>query len=570
MPPYWTAKASPSTSRSMHHPFVPAVCLLVLPAAAVAAHYGRLSDRRIRAALIGLALVVAGWSIAAGGMDYSHLKSVKMLIAAGTAAALFAHARGRLQANRSYRFILGSIAAAAALVYSNFLAFHGARGVREFVHLHDVAHYYLGAKYFGEIAHADLYIAMLRAEADRYGAHTVIGRARDLRTNQLVEARDLLRDSNPVKASFTPTRWHDFQDDVGFFHDTLRGQYRKLLHDHGYNATPMWTVVGGALANLVPAGSNTGIRALTLIDPILSLAILGAIAWAFGIETALIAAIYLCVLFGASFGWLGGAVLRHLWFAAFIGSACLLHRRQGVLAGGLLALSILLRVFPSFFAAGLVAKAFHEWRAGKIGVAARCLVALAVAGCLLFAATTATPRGLDSWSHFRTNMQRHVQNTAFNTIGFTRLAQPIVGDPQPERETFTLDTQLVYRLQLITLFPLTLLWLYRRARHATDLEAMALGFLPVFAGIDLACYYYVALLLLVLVLRARPTALALLFGAEAISYSMRLFEDQDSVIFFYRNVVVLLLLIGAQIELKGTRTSNTMQNATEVRPAHAG
>jgi hypothetical protein len=83
----------------------------------------------------------------------------------------------------------------------NFFAFHGG-GL--FVHLHDVAHYYLGAKYYGQL-------------------------------------------------------------------------------DHGFNATPVWTLIGRPFARSVPA-SDSGLLLLALLDPLLIAGMLLTIAWAFGVE----------------------------------------------------------------------------------------------------------------------------------------------------------------------------------------------------------------------------------------------------------------------------------------------
>ncbi len=527
----------------MHHPFVPAMLLLFAPALFLAWCSGRLKRPPVQAGLVLIAGAIVLWSIAYGGMDFDHLKRIKMLLASATAALLAARAAGAMTSRRTRVVALGGIAAASWLVHFNFLAFHGSGGTREFVHLHDVAHYYLGSKYFREIAHADLYTAMLRAEADRFGPRAVTGQVRNLRDNSLADARAVLRDSDVVKSGFTPTRWQALQDDVAYFRATMGNQYRKILVDFGYNPTPLWTVLGGSLANLVPAGSNAGIRALTLIDPLLELVMFAAIAWAFGIEIALISMIYFCLLFGASFGWLGGAVLRHLWLATLIGSACLLRKRRYAGAGALLAVSTLLRVFPIFFALGPLAAMLQQWRRGQTP---RNLIhfagGLVITAAILLAATSINPRGLESWLYFQANMQRHVQNIAFNTIGLTHLVQPLL-DLLPFRSASGIDKSFIHQVQLVTVLPLSLLWLFRRAGRGRDFEAMALGFVPIFVALDLACYYYVAFLLMVLVCRDSPLHLATLFAADTVSYITRLFEDHDATIFLYRNATVATLLI---------------------------
>ena len=524
----------------MFHPFFPATVLVFLPALALAWRLELFQRRSVRAALAVLAFGIVAWSIAVGGVSFETLKKIKLFVVAATAAIFMVRSSGiGLGRTNTYRATLVTLAAVSILVHLNFMSFHGKGSTREFVHLHDVAHYYLGSKYFRELAHADLYAAMLRAEAERFGPQAVVGQARDLRTNRLVPAQMILRQSNPVKAGFTPTRWRAFVSDVSFFRATLNDQYRPILRDHGYNPTPLWTMLGGSLANLVPAGSTSGIRALALIDPLLELAMFSTVYWAFGLETALIAIIYFCNLFGASFGWLGGAFLRHLWLAALIGSACCLHKNRPRIAGALLALSTSLRVFPIFFALGPLYLAINKWRDHRALPRRQLhfIGALLFSGAALFAASTITPRGLDSWSHFATNMERHVQNTAYNTIGLNHLTATVLGSVSRP-----VDRNVFDQLQLVTLVPLTLFWLLRRSRTEKDLDAIALGLPLIFVGLNLACYYYVALLVLILRYRNQAAALALIFAIEAGSYSFLLFEPTDTVLYLYRNVLVLLML----------------------------
>ncbi len=526
----------------MHRPFVPAVLLLMLPALLAACRLGWMRYWSVRLALLALAGAIAVWSAAVGGMDFDHLKRVKMLLAAATAAVLAARALGALTDRRQRLVILAALAASAGFVHSNFLAFHGSGGVREFVHLHDVAHYYLGSKYFEEIAHADLYVAMIRAEADRVGPGSIRGEIRNLRDNSLLDAQAALRESDVVKAAFTPTRWQEFQADVGYFRRAMGPLYRKVLLDFGYNPTPLWTILGGSLANLVPAGNERGIRALSAIDPLLELATFAILAWALGIEVALIATIYFFVLFGASFGWLGGAILRHLWFASLLASACLLRKNRPAGAGALLAVATALRVFPAFFALGPLAALIQRWRRGEAQPhLLRFVAGLVLTGVALFALTYASPRGLESWAHFQDNMQRHVGNVAFNTVGLTRLLQPLVAE-LPSRVEQALDGNTLRSLLLVTALPLAMLWLFRRSDRGDAVDSMTLGLIPLFVALDLACYYYVALVLLVLQFRNRPAMLGLMFVAETASYAMRLFEDREATVFLYRNVIVAMLL----------------------------
>ena len=534
----------------MHHPFLPLLLLVLAPLVYFSARLGGLQRRSIRWGLAACAALVLGAGLLAGGVDYLYLKRMQLAIAALVTIVLllrYLNTAGLGDTTR-YRRYLAAIAALSWVIHLNFFAFHGTGDVRTHVHLHDVAHYYLGSKYFRELGHADLYTAMLRAEAERYDNHFQTREARDLRSNRLVDIRQLLRDSAPVKAQFTPARWTDFQDDIAFFREAMGSQYGNILRDYGYNPSPLWTLIGGTLANLVPAGSQVGITLLTLIDPLLEAGMFLAIAWAFGIEAALLSMIYFCVLFGASFGWLGGAFLRYVWLVGVVLAVCCLQRKRYIAAGGLLATASLLRIFPAVFVAGIACKAAAAVLARRRVPSqyVRLLVSFAVTVAVLFAATAARPRGLADWRDFRVNMQRHMQNIAFNTIGLTQILVPptVLTATTAEPEDRKAEQQhTAYLVQLCTLFPLTLLWFASLCRRENDVDATIMGIVLLFAGLNLACYYYVLQILLVVANRDRLDRLALIFAVEVATYTLLLFEDREAVIYFYRNLLVLFLLL---------------------------
>ena len=557
----------------MHHPFVPLLVLLVA-LAGLAAHFGVLERRPVWWGLVVLAAGAAAAGAWAGGVDFAVLKRVKLILTALVAAlVLMRHWRAGPLARR--RVYLGALAVAAGLswvVHFNFFAFHGTGGQRVYMHLHEIAHYYLGSKYAPELGYGELYTAMLRAEAERYHDHFTTLEARDLHTNRLVDIRALLRRSGAVKERFTPERWRTFTEDVAFFRDALGTQYSGILRDHGYNPSPLWTLIGGSIANLVPAGSGTGILLLTLLDPLLEAGIFLAILWAFGAEVALLSMLYFCLLFGASFGWLGGAFLRHMWLFGAVVAVCCMRRNRYLLAGALLAGATLLRIFPAFLLAGAGARAAADWWAGR-GVRTHHLQMFAsfAAVALLLLGATGLGRGRGGdWLAFRDNLQLHMQNTAFNTIGLTQILAypglPAFSTPGTEaREGERRHT--IYVAQLCTVFPLALLWFARRSRRETDVGATAMAIALLFVGLDLACYYYLVQMLLILAHRDRLDRIALLFTIEVATYALLLFEDRDAAIFFYRNVLVLFLLIALYVDpiaARGWRFAATLR-----RRAHA-
>jgi hypothetical protein len=448
--------------------------------------------------------------------------------------------------------VLTALAALAGLNYTNYFAFHG-HGTRAFVHLHDVVHYYLGAKYYAELGYTDLYTAMLRAEAELTDNRFQAIEARDLETYERVHIRALLRRSDPVKAAFTPERWYEFQRDVDFFRRRLDGeQYGQVLLDHGFNPTPVWAQIGGALANLVPGGSHRGILLLCLLDPLLLAVLFAAVARTFGLETMLLAVVHFCVLFGATFGWTGGAFLRYLWLAALIVGLCCLYRRRHLAAGTLLALATALRVFPVFFVVPLAFRAAAAmWTRRTLPRRYRALFgAFAATLAVLFALTALLPGGLGHWREFRANMSNHVANISPNTVGLTEALAFQRGDRKVTEEEFAAlkeRRRKIYRMQLAAAFVPALLvaaWLCRRR---TDLAAAALALPLLWAGLSLAAYYYVMLILLVCVHRRSPERLALIFAAEAVPYVLMLFEDRDGLVFVYRGLALAFLFVALEL-----------------------
>jgi len=133
----------------MHHPFVPLVFLLWAPLAYFAYRLGLARHPVVRGVLIGCGVAVLAVAVGSGGVDFLYLKRMKLFLAGATAFVVWLrHARAAgLSDRRRYRAALWILALCAWTVHLNFFSFHGAR---TFMHIHDVAHYYLGSKYFAD------------------------------------------------------------------------------------------------------------------------------------------------------------------------------------------------------------------------------------------------------------------------------------------------------------------------------------------------------------------------------------------------------------------------------------
>jgi hypothetical protein len=275
---------------------------------------------------------------------------------------------------------------------------------------------------------------------------------------------------------------------------------------------------------------------------------------------------------------MGGAFLRHLWLLGVVGSLCWLRRGSPALDGAFLAVATLLRIFPAAFLWGLAATGAWSLAAARRwpSCLTRAFLGFAATAALLGAATLALPRGAAHWREFRTNMEHHLEHTAYNTIGLTEILA-YRGPAKPTTPEDVADDRerraWLRRAQLLVPLPIVLLGVALLARRQDEPAAMALGAaLPLFVGLNLAAYYWMFLLALLLALRDRPRVVALMFAAEAASHTLLLFEDRQVAVYFYRNLVVLYLLAavyleGSSAQGRGVCPSRPTQNAR--RPAAA-
>ena len=528
---------------------IPVLVLVVLPVLYLSWKW-RWPRRRALRWAGGVALILlAAVALPYQGVDFLYVKRIFLFVCAGVALVLVSSRLrlGGLERPRRLLVVLAALAAFAVAAHLNFFAFHGER---TFVHLHDVAHYYLGSKYYAEAGYDDLYVAMLRAQAELYDNYFRSRTARDLETYEIVDIGDLLSQrSHEVKAAFSAERWEAFQRDVEFFRGELGAQIATVTADHGFNATPVWTLFGSALSRQVDAGSRRGILALSLIDTGLLLVSFAAVYLAFGARTALLSVLFFCMTFGAGFGWTGGAFLRYLWFSSFVVGVCLFYKKRDAAAGALFALAALVRIFPALFVVPIFFRgAWKWWRHRRLPRReASFLGSFVVSALVLVALTGLLPRGFDHWSEFRKQMDLHVANISPNVVGLTDALAYQWGRPdkvtQEEFNALKVRRGRIYSGQLLLVFLPLLLLTARLARGATDMGVLALALPLLLAGLSLAGYYQVFLVLLVLWQRASLPNLALIFAVEAAAYGLMLFEDRDGLLFIYRSLLLLLLYV---------------------------
>lgn len=419
--------------------------------------------------------------------------------------------------------LLAALGALSVAAFVNFGSFHSGR----FVHVWDTYHYVLGAKYFPELGYTGLYEATLAAERAAGllppGATLPV---RDLSTNEIrMESAD---DALAKWTARLGPRWPDFVTDVLWFRTrTTPEHFRRILLDHGYNATPAWEILGSALARAAGPVTDRSLLLLALVDPLLLLGAWLLVGRAFGWRAACVALVLWGTLYPARFSWTGGSFLRMDWLAATMAGVALLKLGRPRLAGVALAFSTLLRLFPGALLLGLGAAAAArlarerklEAVREELRVAQGALLATVVLVplSLLAAGGFGAPRW-GAWREFAANSEKHLATPLTNNVGLgtalswrpaTRGAA-LVKDgtiepwaPWKDARRASLAATRPVRLLAAAAFLAGVAFAFR---SRPPWQAVAAGAGLVFVLADLTSYYAAILLLLALLWHEREEA----------------------------------------------------------------
>jgi hypothetical protein len=412
---------------------------------------------------------------------------------------------------------------------------------------YDLLHYYVNAKYVDELGYLDLYPAMLLVDAEHGGPFFPKAKrymAQDAEGHHFepvshgVERGRVVRDTR-----FTAERWAAFTHDVlvlqrgiGCRDRDRAGRclrelddnlWEQLVNDHGFNGTPAWTWVAEPIANAVPVEH---LKALGYLDVALLLVGLGAVGWAYGIDAALWAALFLFVTYSTRWPYLSWVFLRYDWVAALLVATAALRRpvgRWGPLIAGLAAgWAATLRLFPALWMWGPLCRGLwglweREVRRPLLVLAAGFLLAV---GVLQVGATLRF--GPERVAEHFENMMDHnsAEQLSSRRIG---LAMALATEPWrglaleksisgATRARVGAQTPVRYALGAALAVALGL-----ALRRADDDEAYAWGFFPFFLLTTASYYYYVARITLIVAHAGRLDAprhrvgLAMLIALEA-------------------------------------------------------
>jgi hypothetical protein len=414
--------------------------------------------------------------------------------------------------------LLLGLGLAAGFGWWNFGAFN----YPGFGHPSDTFHYYVGSKYFPELGYQRLYLCAAVADAEAGLRSQVESRSlRDLASNELVSAAIAVERPESCTQHFSRERWAAFASDIDWFRSRVPPRrWQAMQVDHGYNATPLWTALGGWLANR-GAASDGSVLALRLIDLLLVAAMWAAVSLSFGWRTACVAALYWGTNYPAQYGWTGGSFLRQDWLVATILALCALRSGRPATAGALLALATLCRIFPIFVAAAIAGKALVsmlQTRRLRLSTDHRRLAAGAlVAGTGLLAFSLLAGGGARAWPAFVADSRAHLATPLRNYVGLATVvsyvpapasAHPqgsVSEDPYDAWKDARRSAAAERRWVFLALVAGYLALLGRAAARQPDWAVGVLGLGLVFVAAELTCYYSAGVLAFGLFWPRRPS-----------------------------------------------------------------
>ncbi len=426
-------------------------------------------------------------------------------------------------------------------------------------------HYYLGSKYAPEHGYFGILECSVAASFEQ-GLEDPEGHfwVTDLRTNERRLAPVLNPRGPRCNGAFSAGRWAAFQADVARFRAIPSFDWRKVVADHGYNPTPIWTFIARPLSSLFSVEMDS-LWVLARLDLVLLLTLLAAVGWAFGFEALCLAAIAWGANPHTRYNWIGDAFLRYAWVWAWVVGLCLLRRKRYGGAGALLTLSTLLRVFPALFMVGYALGQLRGWlRDRRFDPGLRRFVAGAlIAGFVLAIGGAATSgRGPGVYLEFWQKISGMTTFVAMNSLGLKHLLSYTHERPEPElldgvwtvpqeriqeMKRETLAKRRILYFAAIALF-LGLFW--RASRTALDWEAAAMGatLMPV---LTTPGSYYSSFVMAAAMLATRRPRVGMALMAVLVAWSLAIVEHgREPMAFVSSSAIGLGFLLYVLIEMQ--------------------
>jgi hypothetical protein len=395
---------------------------------------------------------------------------------------------------RAARGLLVSLLVIATANYARF----GFKLPFRQVDTYDLIHYYLNSKYFDELGYFDLYPACILADHEAGGPFFKEGSKfldQDESGHHVAPISVALEEGQVVRAQkFTPERWEQFSHDFLFLQREVPGLnselWRQLIQDHGFNGTPAW-VLEALPFSAVPV---EWIKTLGYLDCVWIALALAAVVWAWDLNTALWAMLFLMLTYSCRWPTISWAFFRYDYVSLLIIGMASLRKGRPLLAGFVTGWSATLRLFPAMWLYGPAMKGIFGLLQRKVHRPLLRLVLGFALGVGVWQGAATAVFGVDAVrTHFE-NMSDHnkSENLSSRRIGLA-LALPFRGDLLPKaitrEEKRVVEDQKPIRFAIAGLVMVVLGWGLRNRRND---EAFAYGFLPFFLLTTASYYYYVA------------------------------------------------------------------------------
>ncbi len=486
------------------------------------------------------------------------IKIVILVAAFGVISARLFPKVANTQMGKASNHILMALGVFALLAYVNFQPFTPKP------HYQDSFHYYIGSKYFPELGYTRLYACTTRAGAESNNpserSMAYYRYVRDLsldKDNGLVPGGRYYSDDVFCKSHFSAPRWEAFKSDIEFFHDRNGvnkyglNMWEEIHKDHGFNASPAWTLVGGFLSNIIPL-SDSALTGIALIDIAFLFGSIACLAWAFGLPTAALA-----VIVGTAsietWGYIGGSMLRFDWLFMAILSVCALKRGHYVLAGAALGYAAMMRLFPAVFALGpffgllyAIYKRQHTLKAAYGKFFGGMVISVAI-----LAASAVSVYGTSAYKDFFSNTSRMSNTLSVNTVGLQNVLTTAY-DSSIRHGRKGWNTAIIEARQKVVpiyvlVVAIALLLFIPAAISCEPWQAVAFGalFTP-FMWTELSHYYYLFLMVVATLFAANWKVALPLLGigiAIKIGWAFRMYEMIDILSYYF--IFSTVVCIGA-------------------------
>ena len=392
-----------------------------------------------------------------------------------------------------------NVVVAALVILGSLTYFYVPRGVARsrYLNAHDLYHYFLGAKYYGEVGYNEYYGCHLRADQERRRPkYRARDRVRDLRDYRLRRVAEVRREADC--SGFSEERWEEFRHDLDYLD---RFSQRRVITDHGYNGTPFHALLASNFAELFEVDTR-GLVLATFVDIMAVCLLFAVLVWGFGWPVTALFALFLFANIGDFYFHVS---FSRYWWLLTLGSglACLERQRYGA-AAVLMVLSAMLNVFPLLFFAGLGVKMlFQLVRERRLEGKYKTFVTWAAGATVICAALSLThDRPVERYQTFFSNMSRHSGLLTSTRTGFRYnfmyRGEVIEDDPHSSWSSKREDLVALYPVY-IPLVGMILLLGALIALRLDDLRATVLsGFLLFFMLFSTVIYYYALASVLVL------------------------------------------------------------------------